>query len=503
MKHIRFIALSLLTTAFLSFQATLAQNTTFKLSDYKNPDYRYQTLDLNFGLRNWLNTNKINSTSGYTQNMYRFNSDAGATYSGFSNSRRSQSENHISLGAGISTSGSHFKQDQNTGNQDEKHSIYNYNESLDLSGLKRFYNEKQNYFEINASLGSGYSSDLLKIKSIYSGSPDTTIASSQNIFRNTVTGSFLIGNGRIEQVQDARLAMYLLDDLHRLSRDKRAASDEDVLALARLITSLKYKRFFDSRLRRIAEITAIDSFLQQSEIAGTTDAAYFTSLHDNWSFANNPARNSGHRFFTGLEADLAYNYTKSNQENQTTDKTISDEKDLNQTGSIFAVAGLICEKPLNLRWQRSASIKARFGSRYQSQSRKQSSTNGENNFDFYGAGFPAAMLSGDYGYGFYPNSRTWITANWDLTAEYSKQKTGTSRKDMKAALNTFEAHTGPTIQAYYYLSEKLRFSFAFDGELRLTDTKLTGDSAPQSPDNRTKTRRWTQNMNAALTYSLL
>ena len=79
MKNIRFIVLSV-SMVILCAQASIAQNTTFKLSDYKNPNYLYQSLDLNFGFSNTLNYNKYNSTFDLSQNTYSLNSNAGASY---------------------------------------------------------------------------------------------------------------------------------------------------------------------------------------------------------------------------------------------------------------------------------------------------------------------------------------------------------------------------------------------------------------------------------------
>jgi len=500
MKNIRLIQLLLILIVILSVQTSIAQNTPFKLSDYKNPDYLYQTLDLNFGLNSSLNYTKNSSAFDFSRNIYSFNSAASATYSSYSNSSKFQAEKHITLGGGIGSGGYENSTDYN--NHESKNNTFTHNENLDITFLKRFYNEKQNYFELNTSLNSSGYGTSQKFKTYNSDSLTSSQESGDTRFLNTVSGSFLIGKGRIEQVQDARLALYLLDDLHRLNRDKRSVSDADILALARLITSLKYKRFFDSRLRQIAEITAIDSFMQSNRIAGSRDASYFTSINDNWDFANNPSRFSGRRIFTGIEAGFTYNYTRTNLENTLPTESKNETTNNLHGGNIFAVAGINYEKPISIKWQQSANLKAGVGSHYEIQSISEADTSNTTNIDSFTGRFPSIMLAADYGYGYYPNSRTWLTANWQFTSGYDKQMTGTSRKDKKDYQNNFYANTGPRIQAYYYISEKLRLSFTFIGQLSITKDKSTYSGAPQAPDNKSTSTGWNQSLIAALTYSL-
>lgn len=501
MKKIMFITFLLSSIVILCEETTIAQNTTFKLSDYKNPDYLYQSLDLNFGMNSTLDFNKNTSTSVYTQNTYSLHSNAMARYSSSANSAKSQTEKYLSLGAGIGSGGNH-KNNVEYLNHESKDNYFNHDEQLNISGLKRYYNEKQDYFEFSASSSTAYGSGSSKTKTLESGTISRSTESKGKNFGTYAAGAFLIGKGRIEQVQDARLAMYLLDDLNKLNRVKHSGTGDDVIALARVITALKYKRFFDDRLRKMAEIAAIDSFMQNRRIAGNPDATYFTSLNDNWNFANNPARYSGRRIFTGVEADFAYNYTDNNEQDIFNNARISSQTNKFQQGSIYAVAGFNYEKPLSTEWQRSANLKAGIGSNYQFRNLKQSSPQNDIDLDAYTGGFPSVKLTADYGYGYYPTSRTWLTVNWNLSAGYEKLMQGASRKDKEDFMDSFHAVTGPRLQAYYYLSEKLRLNFTFNGELQLTRFKFMNSNIPQEADAKTTATRWNQNLIVALTYSL-
>ena len=108
------------------------------------------------------------------------------------------------------------------------------------------------------------------------------------------------GNGRIEQVQDARQAVYIYKELSKADRMSPDKTDEQILEFAKLISQLKNKRFFDSRLRRIAEIESVDSFFTAKNYIKESDATYFTTLNDYWEYGNGPVRSSGTRFSVAL-----------------------------------------------------------------------------------------------------------------------------------------------------------------------------------------------------------
>ena len=104
MKKIRLIALLLIALVVLSAKSSVAQDSTFKLSDYKNPNYFYQTLDLNFILNSSSDGNKNDNTSDYyLTNRYSLSSNAKAHYSSYANSNKSQSEFGATLYGSVGT----------------------------------------------------------------------------------------------------------------------------------------------------------------------------------------------------------------------------------------------------------------------------------------------------------------------------------------------------------------------------------------------------------------
>jgi hypothetical protein len=501
MKKINLIALLLISMVVFSLKSSVAQNTTFKLSDYKNPKYFYQTLNLDFGLGNILSGQKFTGTDNSSAKNFNFNSYAGVIYSRYINSPKAQGDLSVNLNAGVGSfnSNSNYSEPYN---MESKNNSFSHDEDLNMAGLHRFYNQKQNFIEINGSLSLSNSYNSGNEKNYTAGTATSDQESKSKNFRNSIAGSFLIGKGRIEQVQDAQMAMYLLDDLYRLNREKRSVSDQDVNNLAQLITRLKYKRFFDYRLRKIAEITAIDSLMQINGIISSVDAAYFTSLNDNWNYANNPRRDNGQRLYTGLEANFGYTYQNSYQRNTIPADLTVENTNKHKSAGLFMVLGYSYEKPTSRKWQNSSSIEGGFGIHQHNENRTfRYDPNPETNTKLYTQSFPSAYLSGNFGFGYYPTSRTWMTFNWRLNCSWDKNKEGQTKSELKDSENDIFTTTGPQLNAYYFLSEKLRLSFSFNGQFRFDNYKYTSDIPAGSPDKSTQ-KYWTQTMNASLTYSM-
>jgi len=494
MKNILPITLLLYTTMVFSVKTTQAQTENFKLSDYKNPDYLYQSLDMDFNFSNGFSLRKSEESG----NSFNLGSSAGGNYLRYLNTAKRQAETSLELGAGFGISNHNMEPELNN---KTKFRIFSHSESFQFSTNQRFYNTKKQYFETSVSLFSGFSESKESQKSSGTLVEPGFYERKQINSQNNITTAISIGKGRIEQVQDAQMAVYLLNDLQLLNRKNRDVSDEEVLELARLITKLKYKRFFDSRLRRIAEITAVDSFMQANQIAGKTDAMYFTSLYDNWAYANNPIRQSGYRGYIGLEGNLALRNATSSRETDIIegDNPVYDYTDrLTSTGA-FLVAGYLYEKPISLKWQKSAHVRAGFGMARESSEMKDRLT--DLTTKHYAEVFPSINLSADYGYGFYPNTRTWATLNWTLQAGWNKEITGETEETKTDLQKHFSARTGPEVNFYYYISPKLRLSASFYSRLNIHQLELLREDVNES-DRKSTSTRWNQGLSVTLNYSI-
>ena len=298
----RLFLLSLFFTGLLT--NSLQAQTDFNLSDYKNPDYHWRSLDFRFGL---------NGNNSFQKNAFQnneVNKDYQNTFYGNLNTRYFSVRNSQTY-QGSQTYWLNFAANSNynksvSDNSIASESSQKYNTqhlALGANSLNRYYNEKKRFFEVDLNFRGELGNSIRKIESgeeIYPYNYKYHI----NDYQVSASLPLLVGTGRIEEVQNARLAVYILDDLQKAGDLTRIPEKEDVLAFASFITETKNQRYFDSRIRKIADITAIDSFLIVKGLKGQSDASYYTLINDNWDYAAGPSRSSGRRFSIGLVPGL-------------------------------------------------------------------------------------------------------------------------------------------------------------------------------------------------------
>lgn len=213
---------------------------------------------------------------------------------------------------------------------------------------------------------------------------------------------FIVGIGRIDPIQDARLAVYIFDDLNKNGVLKRIPGNEEILELAEKITSIKNKRSFDKRLQKIKEISELNDFLISKDIVSNQGAAYFTSLYDNWLYSSGPVRNSGYRLSARFTSFGMHDKNLQEiRENKVKVHEYSNE--FNNYGYKLSI-NFENDKPLNLFWQRSIQTEAGF-----------KGLNDDNNSYFDSKNI---FVTGTYNYGYYPNSRTSILFGVDYSIYY-------------------------------------------------------------------------------------
>lgn len=96
-----------------------------------------------------------------------------------------------------------------------------------------------------------------------------------------------LGRGRLEYVQDAQTALYILNDLYREGMITTVSADV-ANELARVISLMKRTRKIDQRRRAIYQLTTIDSFLTAKKIIAHCDAKTSAIINDNlfYGFTN-------------------------------------------------------------------------------------------------------------------------------------------------------------------------------------------------------------------------
>ncbi len=289
-----------------------------------------------------------------------------------------------------------------------------------------------------------------------------------------------VGKGRIERVEDARQAIYILENLSKRKVMNRKLTDEEIYEFAQLISTVKNKRFFDARLRLIDEVTAVDSFLVKSGALASNGASYFTTLYDYWMYGDLFERKSGMEISGGITPGFGFDdYDKKIEYERYDWDSHANSRYLRP--SIMGNVRLEYEKPMNLYWQNSALVEAYGGYEYQ-YSEEESGAGSETKENRYNAN-----LTAKYAFGYYPNSRTNI--NFGVQEDLGWRKF--SYKDSDRDGDSFgDTNTSVFLNLYYYFSPQLRL--AAEGRL----------SYYYSGRENMDFARWYGNLAFTLTYSL-
>ena len=217
-----------------------------------------------------------------------------------------------------------------------------------------------------------------------------------------------VGKGRIENVTDAQMAYYILSDLYNQQLLSKEFSAADMEGLAKTITNINNTRLFDYRRKRRFELQQIDSFLQKTGLLNQYSIHYFTTLTDNWIYAYNPYRVQGTQKYLRLQP--RFNYWGSNTEKTTNGLIVSEKRN---TYNIIAdvIAGIDIKKAINIKHQfsKGLSLTNSYGYLHSKNS---------NVADFFVAKGFSTGLSGYLEWGYFPNSRTNVFANFKTDFDY-------------------------------------------------------------------------------------
>ena len=227
------------------------------------------------------------------------------------------------------------------------------------------------------------------------------------------------GRGRIERVQDAQMALFILNDLAAQGLLSEPATPQKANAFAQLITSINNQRVFDFRRRRIYELTMLDSFLRSSGLVKTTDIRHFTTINDNWSLSINPSRLSGSNWYVRLKPNGSYGW--GNARNSYAGREERQNSRLSIIG-LSPVVGYEIYVPRNLKWQFNRGVSISYQTTRQA-FRFESSGSGNPSLSEGHTTLSSWMLNGFYGIGFFPNNRTQLSATLNIDAERLHEST--------------------------------------------------------------------------------
>jgi len=435
-----------------------AQKEEFNLSTYTPPNYVYKSLDLNYDISGNASYDAVHLGDNLVQkNIIKyFSTSISPEYFRYSNRENYQGSNDLQLYAGISIN----KDDPYNASysSDQNHLQSGNAVKINYDGENRFYLADKKFFEIDPTVRlitqTTKYTDKTYVEDTLALQITTTLWRPEVYF----SAPILFGFGRINNIMDARHALYILDDLKKAGRLSREFKDNDILTIASGITKLKNKRFFDSRLRKIEELVALDSLLRSTGLNGETDALFYATLNDSWSYPGVMYRYSGYRIYGGIDPEYQLNYNKTEAIWKfTPDDSKSWEN--NSVTYLGLIVGFKHERPVSLRWQSALDLSAGYGIE-QTLRKGRTILPEPTDTREWKTTQQRGTLSADYGVGFYPNSRTWLNAGFQADMLYYGKGTNKpyaqEESDMQPSLFL---NLGPSANAWIYLSPQLSISF--------------------------------------------
>ena len=428
---------------FLLPAVAYAQTDDYRLDSYVNPDYKRKELNFNFGSSIDINSQKtkISGNADIDKKNQFFNGVLNTWFNQVANTAKKQTSTSL----GLAFSGNY----QKDGFSEENNK--NYGIQLNYYHTGYYYVKDKRFIEFSPTVYFTHNASDKEYK--YPRVPDEEAFNSIGTQFSFKLG---IGKGRIERVEDAYSAMYILSDLKKNGSLKKTLNQDEVNRLAQQITSIKNKRQFDSRVKLIEEITVVDSFLTANGYTDTGKTApHFTSLYDNWLYAGHFERKAGSRFSIGVSPFHSWNRNKMEYEPE----NLSNYTNYNSVTRASAYVSYEYEKPANLYLQHSVYTEIR-GEWTKMRSRKGA----------FGPNF-----FGEYGLGYFPNTRTHIQSLFYVNyfSMYNDEYSDS------------HVNSGLRLNLYYYLSPQLRLSA--DSELtfgynKQKDKKYDTNYSSNSPN---------------------
>ncbi|MBK8807041.1 MAG: hypothetical protein IPO21_10490 [Bacteroidales bacterium] len=418
-----------------------AQLNNFDLAKYKLPEMKRKSMetDINAYGENYIYDRKYSIANNQFKDESKYNNlNANLNFDYYSNSAKFQREAYINL-----YFSGYYDHDKRDSSIDRINSSFTTQQNTHLINRRyitnRLFYETDFYFNYNL-----YNSQYHQ-KNFYDSTESNTENNSQTFYGNI---PLKIGIGRIEQVQDARHAVYIFKELSRNGSVSPDKTDEQIIEFAQFISQLNNKRFFDSRLKRMKQIESIDSFLRANNYVLNSDAKYFTTLGDIWDFGGRPIRNSGTRLSGVFQPGYyIYDYYSKDLINEYDNYQIKKRSFVLDGGIEFKH-----EKPLNLYWQNSIDLNCYAGI-----------IKGINEFDhFYNDikyNIPNLRIGFKHAIGFYPNTRTDLTFNYSL--EYIQLFDKTDIQNNIPGIEGKRISASAGLDLNYYISPRFKLNATF------------------------------------------
>jgi hypothetical protein len=384
------LTIAFLISSFFSFsqERKLLQNYTYRIDRFKALDFR---VDANAQKQNYYNVPN------------NYNGNFGGAFSSFLYTLKSNDNLLQTIFTGLSVSAS-----------SSKSTSYTTNKIKSLNILPSFYINnkwfsKNNFVEFGTNFSDAYGTSHANENS---GAILDRLNNSNFAGGNITLG---IGKGRLENITDMQNAIWLHNILLKENNLKRKLTEEEIIGLAKTITTSNNRRVLDGRKRIQFILKNIDAYLQRKDVINKTDINYFSNLNDVVFFANNATRKAGTEKYIRLIPALA-NYS-STDENSITIPTKATQ---NENGAeVVLKIGMQKYKPLSLTHQIDYGLaaKANYG---KSTNAFKNYVNSNLNYAFeYNDDWKKVGLDYFLRYSIYPNTRTVV--DFDFKGENGYQ----------------------------------------------------------------------------------
>ena len=414
----------------------------FDIGKYTTPDIVRNQMGINFDFRSnhsrtdysYPNNDRWDKNSYLTGNI-------SSSFSHYINTRKKISTLAGNLSFGGNNSSQESKQTHYTIINESSLFQQNSQNSLSLNWSNKWYFSNLIYMDYGIGSGISYNFTHDKTKN---QSEDSN--QKQKEFTLTVSPQLGIGYGRLENVRDASQVVYIANALSKKGVLTRNLSYDELFELSQIISTVKNKRFLDSRLHLIEEITTIDSFFEDNDLLADNGAAYFTTLYDMWQYGDLFRRVLGYEI--SFVARPAYHYRNAKYTPEMRDFILNSNQHI--ISLIFNY-----EKPFKLNWQHSLSAAVFGGFGSISEQNKQTDNDYKNT-----AKDKLFSTSVNYSLGYYPNTRTHIQVSASQQISKNVRLLRTNVDDERSTMNYYSALSA---NLYYYFSPNLRLA----GDCRL------------------------------------
>lgn len=444
---------------FLFFSAiSNAQLENYKLSDYKLPEFTRQSLELEFIISDDYSNERTDFDSTLT---HKFNFDPSFEYKRFTNSERNQKE--IELSGNL---GGHVNDDETSERTDDGRSV-GMSALVDYRNRRysqqKFFWEPDLIFRGRCSRGKekdGYSkSDVQEYKSVSVGI--------------TIKPGISIGKGRLEEVQYARQAIYMLEGLTKQGIIKQSVTTNTIISLADQLARLENKRFFDYRLHRINAFKQIDSLLFSHSLLDSTNAIeYFTTLLDFWDYGSPYIRKSGSVFRIFINPEYTYSsYVgknpkyDSNEVDDVIKREYNNELIAMETGIEYQY-----HKPIDYKWQYYLIANGRYSFSHKDDNEKYVRVKGEDSDDRL-IEYKRFNIYLVQAISYYPNTRTSIGLRHNVSYFIDDQNDKSNTREWDYDEGQFNTKLSGYLN--YYFSPRVRLEANLSLEYRNEDNDNT------------------------------